>query len=120
MIDGVLTRGERELWDKIHPDPYIGAWYCEPCSLVFRRTLPTSHGFPTRCLLLLTWRSVCMKQGSWLCCKKTLCCFGAVPYRPGGTLYQRNPPHPPVRSIARVHAEACTGCLTNAAHGTLL
>jgi NADH dehydrogenase (ubiquinone) 1 beta subcomplex subunit 9 len=45
VIDGVLTRGERELWDKIHPDPYI------------------------------------------------------VPYRPGGTLYQRNPPHPPMVQV---------------------
>lgn len=23
-IDGVLARGERELWNAIHPDPYIG------------------------------------------------------------------------------------------------
>lgn len=44
-IEGVLSRGERQLWKLAHPDPYI------------------------------------------------------VPYAYGGSMYQRNPPHPEMRQV---------------------
>ena len=27
VIDGILARGEKQLWGVAHPDPYIGGWH---------------------------------------------------------------------------------------------
>lgn len=93
VIDGVLTRGERELWDKIHPDPYIGAR-----RLFAAQQSGTNMQAPASAFHGCRWGDMATgaNEARLLILLQEAVLFGAVPYRPGGTLYQRNPPHPPV------------------------
>ena len=71
VIDALLARGEKQLHGYAHPDPIIGAGYQRRCARV--------HAV---CDALVT----------------NLRLVNAVPYCFGGTLYERNPPQPHVRS----------------------
>ena len=75
QVERLLQKGEQRLKEMLHPDPVIGV----PLALsTNHRHLPCLRHLHAQLALLLTHLSP------------------AVPYYPGGSLFERNPPMPKV------------------------
>lgn len=102
QIERALERGEERLRERLHPDPYIGE--AHPGSALC--THSSVKGFVVVLSRAATTCSAGVHRCPWCCVSLTashnhlpthhwLGCLDAVPYRPGGSMYARNPPFDP-------------------------
>ena len=77
QVERLLQKGEQRLKEKLHPDPIIGV----PSSWTFQHMSCLRHPLLQLALALTSLSP-------------------AVPYYPGGSLFQRNPPMPKVCMVS--------------------
>ena len=93
QVERLLQKGEQRLKEKLHPDPIIGVPLALSAVVLHSPCLRHLHQWVTNSFGCLCWTTAQLAP-------LLTSLSPTVPYYPGGSLFERNPPMPKVCSVS--------------------